>query len=418
LGIDLLFSSLLVTLYAIYVKKLGVYVFEGLKKYLNLALVFCGLLIFALSHQIQIGSWVYSMPLPESFISIASKLRHSNRFIWPIYYFLYFAVIFLIVKSFNKKYSITILACITFIQIFDTSNGWLSTRSALHKSFPPADAVLKDPFWQCAGNHYKAVVLAQPDPSIIQPNWEIFSTYANRYGMATNFTYFARVDRQKINVFKDSLTKLLEKANYQKDWLYVLLPWKENPAKQINPSNSDDVFIEVDGFTVFVPDWRELQDQCKLPSHPKVSQHYAPNLNTSNTIDFSNQSTGNQNFLLRGWSRPESWGSWSQGASAELVLPITSNAIKILELAVIPYINDQHSYQQISIDVNDQTVFNGILKKTGINHIPLGVPKDAYETQFLRLKLNFPTRISPRQLGQIADDRELAIGLVSATLKK
>lgn len=417
LGIGFLLGSLLVTLYAIYVKKLGVYVFESLKKHLNLALVFCGLLIFALSHQIQIGSWVYSVPLSESFISIASKLRHSNRFIWPIYYFLYFAVVILIIKSFNRKYSIAILATITFIQIFDTSNGWLSTRSALHKSFPPADAVLKDPFWQCAGNHYQAVVLAQPDSSVIQPNWEIFSTYANRYGMATNFTYFARVDRQKINLFKDSLTKSLGSGSYQRDWLYILLPWKENPAKKINPINGGDVFIEADGFTAFAPHWRELQDQCKLPVQPRESHRYAPSLNESKLIDFSNQSTGHQNFLLRGWSPSESWGSWSQGASAELVLPIAKNTPNTLELAVIPYINDQHPYQQLTIDMNNEKVFNGTLKKTGINYILLKIPKDAYETQFVHLRLNFPTRMSPRQLGQLDDDRELAIGLVSATFK-
>jgi hypothetical protein len=418
MGVGFLLGGLLITLYTIYVKKLGGYVVEAAKKHLYLVLVFCGLLIFALSHQIQIGSWVFSIPLPEPFISIASKLRHSNRFIWPIYYFLYLAFIILVIKSFNQKYSIAILACITFIQIFDTSNGWLSIRSALHKSFPPADVVLKDPFWQCAGNHYKAVVLAQPNPSIIQPNWEIFSTYANRYEMATNFTYFARVDRQKIKLFKDSLTQSLESGSYQKDWLYILLPWKENPAKQIKPSNSGDLFIEVDGFTVFAPHWRKLQEQCKLPTHLKVGHHYAPNLNDSNTIDFSNQSTGNQHFFLGGWSAPETWGSWSQGASAELVLPIAVNTPKVLELTVIPYINDKHPHQQINIDINDQNSYSVTLSKTGVNHIRLEIPKEAYETQFVRLKLNFPNRISPRQLGQLSDDRELAIGLVSATFKK
>jgi hypothetical protein len=418
LGAGCLIGGILITLYTAHLRKLGGHVSAGIKNHFYLLLAFCGLLIFALSHQIQIGSWALSVPLPDSIISIASRLRHSNRFIWPIYYFLYFGIILLIVKNFNTKYAIAILASITFFQILDTSNGWLSTRSALNKRFLPADTVLKDPFWQCAGNHYKAVVLAQPDPSIIQPSWEIFSTYANRHRMTTNFTYFARVDRNKIIQFKNALTSSLEAGNYQNDWLYILLPWKENPTQKIIPNRPGDVFIEVDGFTVFAPDWHALKAQCRLQTQLPESNQYAPSINESKVIDFSNKSSGSQKFLLNGWSPPESWGTWSNDASADLVLPIFANTPNTLELAVIPYVNDQHLYQQISIDINNEKVFNGVLKKAGINHINFEVPNDAYETQFVRLKINFPTRMSPRRLEQIADDRELAIGLVSATFKK
>jgi hypothetical protein len=93
---------------------------------LGLALI--GLAIFSFSNHVAIGSFEFGYSLPPQVISIANIFRASGRMVWPIYYIVIFAIIFLIVRAHTPRIAAYLLGMALLIQVFDTHSGWSDVR--------------------------------------------------------------------------------------------------------------------------------------------------------------------------------------------------------------------------------------------------------------------------------------------------
>jgi len=381
--------------------------------YLFLIILFVLFSVFAISQNIHIGTWGFSLPIPEKIISIASNLRHSNRLIWPIFYITYLSIIFLIVKGIKKQLVSWILLCLVFLQTADTSKGWVLLHKTLSKSHQSPDQILKNPFWQCAGTLYSKIILAPPEISVIQPYWEIFSTFATKFNMGTNFTYFARVDSNKIASSREKLLLSLEMGTFDKNALYILKPWREQPNQKILINSQNDVLMQIDGFLVLAPNWK-VKGGCRNSVNEKETLNFRPIIFTNQAIPFSNQNDNYSKFLISGWSNPEAWGIWSIGSKAQILLPLPLEKISSLEIEVSPFISSKNPKQELIISINGKLIGPFFLSKPGTNWINIPLSLEIQAAELVQIDLTFPLRTSPKKLGLYNDERELAIGLISA----
>lgn len=99
-----------------------------LKRYLPLLFLLITLIFISLSHKIGIGSWNYQLSLNESILKILNIFRGHGRMFWPVFYFIYWVVLALIIKGYSKKIALCVIVVALTIQIIDTSRGWLPIR--------------------------------------------------------------------------------------------------------------------------------------------------------------------------------------------------------------------------------------------------------------------------------------------------
>lgn len=140
---------------------------------------------------------------------------------------------------------------------------------------------------------------------------------------------------------------------------------------------------------------------------------------TSQIYEAKNLQNKPQFILGLGWSKPESWGTWSNNKTA--TLSFTADCFnplftpKKLVLQLKGFILPNHPTQTVLIYVNDILIKTLQLNNSDIQVIELPLPKIASPTAALQLKFEFKNAMSPHRLGMNEDKRTLAIGLISAT---
>lgn len=115
-------------------------------------------------------------------------------------------------------------------------------------------------------------------------------------------------------------------------------------------------------------------------------------------------------LLRSGWSRPESWGVWNQGAVARLAVPYTPD-IHRLEMTLIAHARPGHA-QHVIVRVNGRNagrfVIGADLK------ITIAVPLPAVaRPRIAHVELHISAPYSPLEAGEGSDPRDLGIGLIS-----
>jgi len=180
--------------------------------------------VFALSNQISIGTWTWVYPLPESILQLASILRSSARFFWPVYYALVFLLLRWMVRYFSRKNTLVILAIALAIQIIDTSAGWLTLRKIFAQlSEAQTPPVLSGPFWGAAGKRYQKIVIWPLRSGQTQEHWQAMSYFASSHRMGTNAVYLGRrADPLKVQQSNQKVLAQLEHQQLSTDTLYVL----------------------------------------------------------------------------------------------------------------------------------------------------------------------------------------------------
>ena len=139
------------------------------------------LTLFALSNNIGIGAWTFTIPLTPELFSIASILRASARMFWPVFYVISFAAIYFLIRGYSRGIATIVLGLALLIQIFDTSGAWLEIKNKINHPGPQPVSSLSDPFWADAAKHYTKLVRVPVWNE--QAIWEKFANYAaqNRY---------------------------------------------------------------------------------------------------------------------------------------------------------------------------------------------------------------------------------------------
>ena len=94
---------------------------KAIRRFPILLVVMTGLTLFAVSNKVGVASFTYEWPLPKFFTINIGMFRASGRMFWPVFYALYFIVIFVTVRSNTKRTAIFLLGFGLVIQVADTS---------------------------------------------------------------------------------------------------------------------------------------------------------------------------------------------------------------------------------------------------------------------------------------------------------
>lgn len=119
--------------------------------------------------------------------------------------------------------------------------------------------------------------------------------------------------------------------------------------------------------------------------------------------------------LLSGWSQPESWGVWNDGATASLRLNVPSaEGTVLVTLRGWIFVNEQHPEQTVSLFVNDE-----MLQQTTVRWPEATLELSGrVRLDDSVLSLQFAAPVSPFALGMSSDARQLAFGLQTIRIEQ
>jgi len=384
-------------------------------KYLFLMLIF--FMLIAITNKVSIGKLYFEFFLPDFILSKVSILRSSTRMFWPFFYAIYLAILILIIRLFTKKVALMVLAIILVTQIVDTSIWWVPMRQQITKpQRSPFEGKLSSPFWSFVPQMYKKIVRI---PTLkYEVTWEILGKFSAEHHLKTNIVMLNRPNASKINLANSHLNYLLSNGAYEKDTLYILGDDLAIPARA-NLNLKSDLLAQIDGFTVIAPNWL----QCE--ACPQIQPLFDESVKTPITllnipIKFSKNSEGTK-FLLNidslnkigyGWSFPESWGVWSEGHKAKLILPFPANALpQVLELRL-----KSISTKQVEIFCNGVPQKTIVLSPNKETLVDISLNSTEFEnSNYASIEIRSPDFSSPKKLGLGDDSRPIGVGLISAT---
>lgn len=387
---------------------------DAAKTRIHLLLVFSALSIFALSNNIGIGPFNVKNHLPDAAMQAANIFRASGRMFWPVFYSIVFSVIFIVARGYEKRIVKILMGAALIIQILDTHAGW----SGIHKKLmqPAAqkwETPLKDPFWKEAAIKYKNV--RHIPISAHSANWQTLAAYAGTNRMSTDAVYLARISPAALDESQVKSIKALQQGKFESDSLYILDDISFLTAA-INSDEKVDLLARIDGLNVIAPGWRHCNDCRQSLSRDKILDRL-PKVHLLDEIPFYRTSTGTY-LLGPGWSSPEAWGTWSEGSSSILLIPIPPRDASVITIEAKALVSSLHKSQRLRMKINGASVEDiYITKPSGLYKIKIpDYVRHASHEEYLLLELEFPDAVRPSDIGLGRDSRKLAIGLTGITV--
>lgn len=372
-----------------------------------------GLTLFALSNEIGIGLLNLHYPLPKFIIKTANVFRASGRMFWPVFYIIVFAAIFLVVRGTRPRTATCLLALALLIQVGDTRNGWAGLRAS-YMATPASEwpSTLRDPFWASAAAHYANVRSFPPQNQ--SANWKTIASYAAVHGLKTDTTYMGRMSSTALEQATDVMKRTLATGQYSPDSLYILDDTTViEAAKTVN--SDTDLLTRVDGLVVLAPGWKQCS-QCLSMDDEGRSMQWIPLIKRGQQQLFNFQTR----HLTEGWSATEAWGTWSQGQAAEIQLRVPPQAQSI-EIDAMAFVLPIHPSQHMVFTVNDLPALTTQLTQLQDNRIDLALTPAMHEAiardSLVRIHVQLPDAISPKQLGLNDDERVMGLGIKSLTVR-
>ncbi|CAN1500535.1 hypothetical protein MCEZE4_00484 [Burkholderiaceae bacterium] len=380
--------------------------------------------VFAVTNTIRIASHTFIIPIPDALFSLASIFRGSARMIWPLYYLIGLGILFIVIRGFQSKKVYFLLLIAVALQVIDSSAGWWP----IHRQFANTaqtktlNSPLHDPFWAQAAKHYTNVINSNfpTGPPNLYIEWQIWANYAAENHLGTNSAWLSRYDTLKLTKAREQLDQMIRAGKYQQNSLYIISDEKRLPVlMHMDPTR--DVFASIDGFNVLAPGWLDCKICLPVPED-RVIRLAIPQVIINKPIHFNNEMTNNI-FLIGinnyqnlgwGWAFPESWGVWSEGPKAKVVLPIPLGNVRTLNFEVKAFLAPTHPTQSVEILVNGILEKNITISNADTTNIELNLPKSS-DKDYVTIEFKLPNNISPTALGIGADIRRLGIGLLSAT---
>lgn len=373
-----------------------------------------GLTVFALSNRVGFGPHVFEYPLPGFALKAANVFRGSERMFWPAFYMIIFAVLFLIVRGKSRRTAVCLLSLALAIQIVDTSAGWKTIRKKLMKTQSSTWATpLVDPFWKEAATRFKKIRWIPPGN--LTPKWLPLAAYAGTNGLGTDAVYLARLDSSALAQAQRKASDSLNSGRYEADTLYVV---DDSVLRQavFSVDRATDVLARVDGLNVLAPGWKERPASLPLPDEVKLTD-VVPPLKIGKKLP-TNLAGPGAAYLSRGWSSPEAWGTWSDGDTAEIVLPASGN-VRSVRIEAGALVTPEHPKQNVVVKINGTEVLTVSLTNRLENLIDISFPEAILEKSaalgWIRIQLLFPDAVRPKDIGVGDDDRRLALSLLSIT---
>lgn len=134
-----------------------------------------------------------------------------------------------------------------------------------------------------------------------------------------------------------------------------------------------------------------------------------------------NISGSGPDYLVNGWSHPESWGVWSDGQKAMIALPVSLVRPRSILIEAFPLLSSTHTKQNVEILVDGHLAAKLSLTDEGTREFEIQVPESITEDQGLTkpifLVFILPDAARPKDIGINDDTRKLALGLVALTIR-
>ncbi len=224
------------------------------RRHLPLMVVLGLMLAFAITHRPSFAGHQFTLlPLPERLVELASALRASERFYWPLAYALMVAGAVGLVRVAGPAVAGLIMAALVVVQVLDLQPGFRRVASYFPPDAPQMAVQLQHPFWTAAAPHYGAI---RAVPAANQgPYWEPIAVFAAQNRMTTDAVYLARSDEAaKARLRAEVLARLAE-GRPEPGTLYVLRDAESLAAARAGQRAGRDALFFLDGLHVLAPDW-------------------------------------------------------------------------------------------------------------------------------------------------------------------
>ena len=379
-----------------------------------LALAIFMMAIFSVSNNVAIGPYEFGIPISEKMVAIASILRNSGRMFIPAFYTLLLLVCYLVIKQFSRKKALWILTACLLLQIVDLSIGWLDVRQRMTSlgPFPFSKLPLENPVWNQIKDKYKNIIVIpsrfnlQPDfmSRFLSNEWRVFGRFASMNHMGTNAVYLARYDEPKSLELNRQYLNELNTNQLAKENVYIVAADEMNTAACTSLRSITDLFAKIDGFYVYAPSFADGKNDA---------------LKQDRILPITSASTpsSSPHGLCGTWSKPESWGTWSDGSLAKVFVPINSPQAKVIQLTLQAFVNGKHPEQKIEYSLNGKTFTPLTLSKFSGNQLDIPIPPSAKSDGYVLIEMKLLNPVSPKALGMGDDTRELGIGLTKLEVR-
>jgi hypothetical protein len=268
--------------------------------------------VFATSNTVLLnGHRLVHYPWPPFMRTVTETFRGGGRMIWPTYYVIVLAILWLAIRSWPPRAVAWVMAAGLAVNAYDFRGGAQLMRTGVT---PRGDQgpiqPLRDPLWTTIAGRYRKIVSIPAFHG--QPDRQTLSWFCAMHGIATNIGYFGRIsaDRQEKGAQR-ALDQLLH-GTYDPDTVYSF-PYAAmwNVAKRT--ASPHDLAVIADGHYLLLPGGNP--GGTVSPGDSAVS----PPLDT--WLEFSGKGTAG-GLLLEGWSWREDWGAWSDAKTASFLLPL------------------------------------------------------------------------------------------------
>lgn len=379
-----------------------------------LAITLIALAIFSVSNNVGIGPYEFTFPISEKIASIASILRNSGRMFIPAFYALLLLACYLIIQQYSRKNALLILASCLALQVIDLSIGWLDVRQRMTSNgpFPYSKLPLENEFWKDAKTQYRNIIVIpsrfnfQPDfmSRFLSNEWRIFGRFASMNHMGTNAVYLARYDEPKSLELNRKYLTDLNTGRLASENLYIVAPEEINTAACTGLRSKSDLFAKIDGFYVYAPLFIKTQEG-------------------SNRIDqtkpiMTNGAPSSTPFALCGtWSKPENWGTWSDGSLAKIFIPISNQETKSITITLQAFVNGKHPEQKIEYTTDGDNFKSISLNQFAGNKLEISINASMRADGYALIEFKLLNPVSPKSLGMGDDTRELGIGITKLEVR-
>jgi hypothetical protein len=237
-----------------------------LLSYWPFAITLLGLAVFALSRNVNLGDLKFYVWWPDQLHHLGDLFRATGRFIWPLYYVLFFAGVLIASRRLSARTLCIVLAGAAIVQAVDTSRGWTSDGAYLRQPNSTFQTALASPFWDQAGTRYDAVRLAPHANN--DARFPDVATMARAHGMTTDAVYMSRTRTTASEDSQARIERGITTGEWPLDTLFVL---DEPTALRALETNDParNFLAQVDGVWVLAPGWTGCYDCGAVSLDPR-----------------------------------------------------------------------------------------------------------------------------------------------------
>ncbi|RQD80521.1 hypothetical protein D5R95_08720 [Methanosalsum natronophilum] len=125
-----------------------------------------------------------------------------------------------------------------------------------------------------------------------------------------------------------------------------------------------------------------------------------------------------EQYQLTGWSHQEDGFTWTDGHNALLALqPESTDTDLTLTVTTSPYLGGEAiDRQRVFVTVNDHPVGEWVFDEPGIQEKSIIIPHGVLNERMQYIAFEMPDAVSPKDLGQSGDQRDLAIAVRSMVI--